>query len=301
MTLEFAPSQPNPTQVDWRQGLEYARALLSYAFAVQSHGWRNEVTALQLDHLTLAWPDLPPGLHGLRIVQLSDLHACSWVPEEHLRRAVALAQAQSPDLIVLTGDFIQLKREADHYANRCAQIVADLTAPLGVYAVLGNHDYWGDPRIVTRAFEQVGIPMLINRARRLAVGGDDLWLVGLDDARHGEPNLPHALNGVPSDGFKILLAHEPDIADDTHRHGIHLQLSGHSHGAQVDIPGVRPFWLPRLGRKYHRGLYRVGDMWLYTNRGLGSGYPAIRHNCPPEVTVIQLERSSVQTFERSNV
>ena len=117
------------------------------------------------------------------------------------------------------------------------------------------------------------------------------WLVGVDSAREGYPDLSRALDGVPADGFKVLLAHEPDFADRVRPAPVHLQLSGHSHGGQIVVPSVPIRWLPRLGKKYPRGLYRIGDMVLYTNRGLGAGVLPLRHNCPPEITVIQLQRA----------
>ncbi|MCW5850018.1 MAG: metallophosphoesterase [Anaerolineae bacterium] len=261
-----------------------------YAADPRRHGWRNELYDLRLEHLTLRFPGLPPALAGLRIAHLSDLHTSRWIQADYLRSAANLVLAQRPDLIVLTGDFIHHERDVQRHAAECARGLASLRAPLGVFAVLGNHDYWGNPDLVMRAFREVGIPTLVNRACRVAVGDDALWLIGLDDARHGLPDLPAALADVPDGAFTVLLAHEPDVADVAQGYGVHLQLSGHSHGGQVHIPGVPTTWLPLLGRKYPRGLYRVGGMWLYTSRGLGSAFPPIRHNCPPEVALLQLER-----------
>ncbi|MFN8473822.1 MAG: metallophosphoesterase [Anaerolineae bacterium] len=270
--------------------LRHGRAAAEYLVTLRDHPKPNEFDQPQVDYLPLVWPDLPPSLDGLRIVQLSDLHVCSWMPLYLLHRAAQLAMAQHPDLIVLTGDYISHDRYADRYARIAAEGMADLQAPLGVYACLGNHDYEDDPELVVCAFEQVGIPMLINTHRRLQVGCDALWLLGVDSAREGRPALDRALDGVPPDGFKVLLAHEPDFADRVPPSSIHLQLSGHSHGGQIVVPSVPVRWLPRLGKKYPRGLYRVGDMVLYTNRGLGAGVLPLRHNCPPEITVIQLQR-----------
>ena len=261
-----------------------------YALDPRRHGWRNELYDLRLEHVTLRFPELPPSLVGLRIAHLSDLHTSHWIHVDYLQSATNLVLAQQPDLIVLTGDFIHHERDVQRHVEECACGLAGLRAPLGVFAVLGNHDYWGNPDLVMRAFQEVGIPTLVNRACRVPVGDDALWLVGLDDARHGMPDLAAALADVPDGAFTVLLAHEPDVADIAQGYGVHLQLSGHSHGGQVYIPGVPSTWLPLLGRKYPRGLYRVGRMWLYTSRGLGSAFPPIRHNCPPEVTLLRLEQ-----------
>ena len=275
---------PSPSQLASLYGVA------CYALHPRQHGWRNELYDVRLERLTLRFPSLPPALAGLRIAHLSDLHTSDWIQADFLRAAADRVVAQRPDLIVLTGDFVHHERHVHHHAEECVGALAGLRAPLGVFAVLGNHDYWGSPRVLIRAFAAAGIPTLVNEARCIPVGDDALWLVGLDDARHGLPDLPRALADVPDDGFTVLLAHEPDVADIAQGYGVQLQLSGHSHGGQVAIPGVPTTWLPLLGRKYPRGLYRVGEMWLYTSRGLGSAFPPIRHNCPPEVALLQLER-----------
>ena len=275
-----------------RRGTGHAVAMARYALAPQAHGFRNEFAQPMVARLTLRWPDLPADLHGLRIAQISDMHAAPWMPVSLLRRGAALALAEKPDLIALTGDFITLHSYPERFAGRAADALARLRAPLGVYASLGNHDYWGSAPAVTRALARVGIPTLVNAATTLRIGAADLVVAGLDSAREGQPDLRAALDGTPRQAFRVLLAHEPDVADRAAGFGVHLQLSGHSHGGQIEIPGVKPFWLPRLGKKYPRGLYRVLNMWLYTNRGLGGSFPPVRHNCPPEVTLITLERDA---------
>ncbi len=278
-------------EVGVREMLRFGRTTAAYLMSLRDHPRPNEFGHLQVDHVPLAWPDLPPALDGLRIAQLSDLHVCAWMPRSLLQEAARLAVAQAPHLIVLTGDYISGRRHAERYARIAAESMADLRAPLGVYAILGNHDYEDDPQIVVRAFDRVGIPMLVNAHRRLPVGGDALWLLGVDSARNGQPDLAQALRGVPPDGFKVLLAHEPDYADRVPPGAAHLQLSGHSHGGQIVVPGAPVRWLPRMGKKYPRGLYRLGDMTLYTNRGIGAGILPLRHNCPPEITIIHLRRA----------
>ena len=288
-TLRAWLPQPDLTRLPPRVVGLYG--LARYALDPRGRGWRNELYDLRLERVTLPFPNLPPALAGLRIAHLSDLHTSRWIGADYLGAAVDLVLAQRPDLVVLTGDFLHHNRHVQRHAETCAGALARLRAPLGVFAVLGNHDYWGSPRMVVRAFQDVGIPTLVNQAQRVPVGDDALWLVGLDDARHGLPDLPRALADVPDDAFTVLLAHEPDVADVAHGYGVHLQLSGHSHGGQVHLPDVPTTWLPLLGRKYPRGLYRVGGMWLYTSRGLGSAFPPIRLNCPPEVTLLRLDRA----------
>ncbi|MEW6283536.1 MAG: metallophosphoesterase, partial [Candidatus Eremiobacterota bacterium] len=225
--------------------------------------WFTEVR-----HVEVRLADLPEVLEGFTITQLSDLHRGPWVPEVLLRRGVELANTLRSDLVVLTGDFLSVSRA---YAGSLVDVVAGLSAPEGVFAVLGNHDYWcrGQGRL-QEGFRHKGVELLVNQAARMSTRGVDWWLVGLDDAWAGRPDLGRALAGVPRDAFRLLLAHEPDFADTAARQGIPLQLSGHSHGGQVRLPGLGPPILPPWGRKYPIGLQRVSPTTqVYTNVGLG--------------------------------
>jgi predicted MPP superfamily phosphohydrolase len=132
--------------------------------------------------------------------------------------------------------------------------------------------------------------MLRNGNRALERGGARLWLAGIDSVLGRTSDLQRALTGVPRDEPIILLAHEPDYADHAARFGIDLQLSGHSHGGQVRIPGVRPIYLPPMARKYYAGGYQVGALALYTTRGIGTIGVPFRFACPPEATVVVLRR-----------
>jgi predicted MPP superfamily phosphohydrolase len=252
-----------------------------------------EPRRLVVERIELRFPELPPGLDGLRIAQLSDFHRSPVVRQWEIERAVARTNALAPDLIALTGDYVTHGR---HYAEPCAAALSALRAPLGRYAIMGNHDYWS-PAAVAAALRAAGMTVLRNQAqpvpatRRSGVSGAELWLVGLDDAWARKQDIPAALEGVPRRAFKIALAHEPDVADEVARYPIQLQLSGHSHGGQICLPGIGPLHLPKLGRRYPMGHYRVGELQLYTNRGVGRVSPAVRFNCPPEITLITLRRA----------
>ena len=159
---------------------------------------------------------------------------------------------------------------------------------MGKFAILGNHDAEAGSARVTGMLAEHGIPILRNQALPLERDTDRLWLIGVDDALHGEPDLGAAIRPIPNDDRRILLAHEPDFADESSLLPIDLQLSGHSHGGQIWIPGIGAPWLPPLSRKYPRGLYQVGNLTLYTNIGIGTIRAPIRINCPPEITLITL-------------
>ncbi len=243
---------------------------------------------VRLERVDVPLPALPPGLAGLRVGLLTDAHHDAARPLNILARGVALLNAAEPDLILLGGDYV-VSRAADF--ERCAAILGRLRAPLGVYAILGNHDYWPGGDLIAAKVAAAGPIMLRNRSRRLvAPGGAPFWLVGLDDAVRGRHDIDAALAGVPRDAFRLLLAHEPDVADGLHARGARadLQLSGHTHGGQVVLPRIGPLLLPRLGRRYVRGLHLAAPWPIYTSRGLGAVPPYWRLNCPPEVTVLTL-------------
>lgn len=229
---------------------------------------------------------LNPSLEGFRIVQLSDIHLHPFVQIELVQEAVAMANRLGPDLVVLTGDYVLQSAES---IFELAPVLALLNARYGVFTILGNHDLWTDAGVVRAGLVEAGLPVLCNQGQAIQVGRGLIYLAGLDDGWSGAPDLDATLNRQPAGALTILLAHEPDLAGGFARDGrVSLQLSGHSHGGQVRLPGLGAPVLPYLGQKYDQGLYRVQEMWLYTNRGIGVIGPPIRFNCPPEITEITL-------------
>ncbi len=258
----------------------------------------DEPSQIRVRRISVPLPTLPAALDGLTIAQLSDFHRGPYVSEEHIRRGAEIAASLQPDVMVLTGDFVSISAR---YAASCMNALAELRARDGLFAVLGNHDYWtGQVGVVQQAIERRGVEVLVNRSVRLHRGGADWWLCGIDDVWSGRPDLDAALLRVPEEDFRVLLCHEPDFADTASRAGIPLQLSGHSHGGQVIVPGIGPIVLPPYGEKYPIGLQRLqGPRTLvYTNVGvglipweLGPMALAVRWNCPPEVTLLTLRQT----------
>lgn len=246
-----------------------------------------EPARLQVTKYQVTLPRLTPAFDGLRVVQLSDLHCGpSFFYNAHIRRAVKQANAFQPDLVLLTGDYVN---RASSIRN-CARLLSALHARYGVVAVLGNHDYWTDHAAITQALGSVGITVLNNDAVAIQRGKSRLWIAGLDDAWEGQPNLARATQTIPTGEPVILLVHEPDVATLAANVPIDLQLSGHVHGGQVRLPWVGALVTPNLGHKYPMGWYRIGEMPLYTSRGIGVTFPGIiRLNCPPEVTCLTLK------------
>lgn len=241
------------------------------------NGW------LDLSHLTLQLPGLPCDFDGLRLVQISDLHLGTWINQPLLAEAVQVVNQQQPDLVVITGDFVTF--DPARYADTLTSELSQLRAPHGVVAVLGNHDHWTSPRIVTRALRRAGVTVLRNAVQPIQRGASCLYVCGLDSAAAEADDLALLLSQLPPVAAAILLAHEPDLADETAASGrFMLQLSGHSHGGQIVLPLIGAPVTPRLGRKYRAGLYQINGMQHYTNRGLGAAELHLRINCPPEIT-----------------
>jgi uncharacterized protein len=249
---------------------------------------------LSIERVNIDLPQLPPEFDGFQIAQLSDIHFDEFVSADHLRKAIAAINASSPDVVVLTGDFVTdplvVKDfvKAAKVAYPCAEVLRSLRSRHGVFATLGNHDYVTRAEIVNEALAGAGIPVLRNRAEAIAVGGRRLWIAGLDDALLGMPAPELALRGIPASETVIALVHEPDFADRLSHYRVALQLSGHSHGGQVRFPLIGAPYLPELSRKYPMGFYRVGNLQLYTNRGLGVIGLPFRFMCPPELTLLSL-------------
>jgi len=252
---------------------------------------------LQLKRIEIPLRRLPDEFDGFTIAQLSDFHYEERFSAVPIRRSVDLVNNLHPDLVVFTGDFITVPlvkfgsraaREAAKTVFPCAEILHHIQARHGSFAVLGNHDAYSNPALVTDALRSHGIPVLKNSCVPIEQGSARFWLAGIDDALEARPDLGAAIKKIPPSETIVLLAHEPDFAEESALTPVDLQLSGHSHGGQIWIPGIGAPWLPRLARKYPRGLYKVGNITLYTNIGIGTIRAPIRINCIPEVTLITL-------------
>jgi predicted MPP superfamily phosphohydrolase len=276
-------SSANPLKYAFGVGMYHLGRLPGSALYAQHVAPRH----LRLEEVRVALPSVPPGLAGLRIGFMTDVHFEPDRPTTLLERGVELLNDAAPDLILLGGDYVNSSAKD---FDRPQALLGRLRAPLGVFAVLGNHDYWAGADYIAARLESVGIAMLRNRAERLAAAdGTPWWLIGVDSATRRHEDYEQAFACLPPRGFRLLLAHEPEQADAVAARGFRadLQLSGHSHGGQIVLPKFGPPLLPRMGRRYVRGLHEHPA--VYTGRGIGAVPPYIRLNCPPEVTVLTLE------------
>lgn len=236
---------------------------------------------------------LPAAFDGFRIAHISDLHFGPFTGESEIGAAVGAVNSLDADLAVVTGDFVSITVWGDPKAAArkivpCSALVNQIRARSGRFAVLGNHDIGTDPMLVAGTLQERGIPVLRNRAVPIERAGARIWLAGFDDAVNGLTDIPRTLAHIPRSEAVVALIHEPDVADELARYPVDLQLSGHSHGGQIRLPLMRPLYLPDLGRKYWEGYYRIGNLQLYTNRGLGTIGLPMRLNSTPEITLLTL-------------
>ena len=247
-----------------------------------------EPRRLEVVRPELTLPRLAAAFDGYRIVQIGDLHLDDWSKPERLDRTAEMVNEERPDLVVVTGDFASYSaRRLD--TGRLVGALRRLSAPDGVLAILGNHDYLTDVKLIRQCIREAGLTELINEVVTLERGGSELHVAGIDDVMEGRSRLDLVLGELPESGAAVLLAHEPDFADVAAATGrFDLQLSGHSHGGQVRVPLLGRAVLPPFSQRYTRGLHRVGGMLVYTNRGLGTVHARLRFGCRPEITALTL-------------
>lgn len=230
---------------------------------------------------------LPPAWDGLRIAQISDVHAGPYMPADRMRRVARMVASTEPDVVVFTGDQMD-RRPSD--ARRFVRGFSGMSAPLGVYGILGNHDHYFDPEISERALVDAGITPLVNDARVFDRGGAELALIGLEDLNAGAGRAPDfgLLRRYP-DAFRLCLSHQPRTWHDAAAAGAHLTLSGHTHGGQIALT-KRNLNVARFQGRYIAGPYRQDDAVLYVSRGIGVGAVPLRLGAPPEVDLLVLRR-----------
>lgn len=242
---------------------------------------------MDISRLTVHLPHLDPVFEGFRLVQLSDIHIGTWITRKQLAEAVDLANSLDPDIVLLTGDYVTF--EPDRFAPDLTLELTRLTPRYAKLGILGNHDHWSNPLVIRRVLADSGITDLSNRVYTLEQKNKKLHIAGVDDYMNGCDRLDLVMQALPADGAAILLSHEPDFADiSAATHRFDLQVSGHTHGGQVNLPWIGPPFLPGYGRKYYSGLYNVNGMVQYTNRGLGTAELQVRINCRPEISQITL-------------
>lgn len=296
------PSLPSPSAASRRRFLRTGMRLagggvaagLGYALVVEPRWFR-------VTHRVLPIADLPEPLNGLRIVQLTDIHHGPWLALPYVREVVDAANALEADLILLTGDYVH---HSPAYIKPVAAELARLRARIGAVAVLGNHDWWEDGPLMAAELDRAGILPIDNGRRiltpdrRLATdAAEGLAIAGVGDLWEDPPDYRRALAGLPPTMPRLLLSHNPDVAEEPGlvRGGrrVDLMLSGHTHGGQVAFPLLgTPITPSQFGQKYAQGLVRGPVCPVFVCRGIGVSMLPLRAGVPPEIAVLELRRAS---------
>ena len=289
-TAAHAPSRRQFLNVGRRAVLAGGAGLFAYSFLV-------ETRRFQVTRRVFPVRGLPQSLDGLLVAQLTDLHHGPFMSLGWIREVIATTNELAPDLILLTGDYVH---QSPQYIRPVTEALAALKANVGVLGVMGNHDWWEDGEETQRQWARVGLPlidntrMFVTRDRRLMSGAvDGLCVAGVGDLWEGGPDYDAALQGVPPSVPRLLLSHNPDVAEDRRflasRHRVDLMLSGHTHGGQVRVPGFGTPMVPsRYGQKYASGLVQGPACPVFVSRGLGTAIMPLRFRVVPEIALIQL-------------
>lgn len=228
-----------------------------------------------------------------RAVALSDFHFDPLFEHDYVMECVRRANELKPDLVFLLGDYVT--KDVTRM-DELAAILSRLEPRYGIFACLGNHDHWEDPRYIMKCLRDTGIEMLLNQHTRVPCGDGEVVVAGLASVWGGTPKWSEAVHGMKPEDRAITLMHEPDYIS-TLRHMDHqhlaLQLSGHTHGGQVCLPGLGAMRLPRWGHQYEAGFYDVDGMKLYVTRGVGTVHVDVRLFCPPEITCFDITNTSL--------
>jgi len=253
---------------------------------------------LEVVHRQIYISGLPAAFDGLTVAQMSDIHLNEFTEPSLVREAVDQINRARPDLVLITGDYVSAEVLPRHLtieaAWECGSLLSRIDCPHR-YAIFGNHDIWAGEEHVGDALRSNGIPVLKNSHLPIEREGSRIWLAGLDDPLYGRPDpdqaVPSSIRNIPNEPV-ILMCHAPDYVDELRSHpasqAISFVLSGHTHGGQIRLPFIGALHLPPGGQKYVEGLFRVDNMQLYVNRGIGSVGVPFRFDCRPEISIFDL-------------
>jgi predicted MPP superfamily phosphohydrolase len=249
-------------------------------------GAHNDIYDLEVTRHEVAVRNLPPEFEGYRIAFLTDTHVASFMRRGFYRECVAQVARFDPDLVLLGGDFVTWER---HIPLMAELLLPGLAARDGVYAVLGNHDYWASADGVITVMTRRDIRFVINRSISIQRGEAAIHLLGIDEIYRGTPDVDAAFAGLPSSAVRLGLSHHPDVIRRLDGRRIDLLVCGHTHGGQIRVPFFGSVVVPSWHEaRYAAGFSRRGDVLMYVSRGLGS-VPPLRILCRPEVATFVLK------------
>jgi predicted MPP superfamily phosphohydrolase len=270
-------------------------AIILFLAGVAFWGFLVEPGRLVVHQQTIQIDNWPQPLDGLRIAVISDIHVDNWfITEKKLRTIVERTNQQQPDLIVILGDYMSSNGWVTHRVEPevFGPILKDLHAPLGVYSVLGNHDWWYSGMKVRRGLEQNGIKVLENEAAQVDVRGTSLWLVGLADLWTRPQRISETVAKAPEGQPVIVLTHNPDIFPNVPQR-VQLVLAGHTHGGQVRFPIIGSVVQSSdYGDRWERGDVFEDNHHLFVTSGIGTSIVPVRFGLPPEIVILTLKSGS---------
>jgi uncharacterized protein len=271
-----------------RRSLQLAIGAPALAGITSAYGFW-EASQIRLTRTTIALPYLPRAFAGKTICVLTDFHHGPFVSLRFIQEAVRRANSLRPEAFALVGDFAQKGPDTFEQLPQCLEALSKLRAPLGPFAVPGNHDKQLEGADYRECIESTPLTDLTNRSICLTANRQKLWLAGVDDLWWGLPDIEAALDDIPKDSAVVLLSHNPDLAELLPDQRVGLILSGHTHGGQIYQPGFGATWLPSMyGQKYCAGLVHGPASQVFVSRGLGESGIPLRLNCPPEINLLTL-------------
>lgn len=266
------------------------------AFGGGFYARKIEPQLLMVNKQTIVHQNIPSGFIGFKILQFSDTHIGFQYDLKQLNELVNKINELQPDVIFFTGDLMDAPNQFNEI-DSLAPILKNLKAPFGQYAIFGNHDHGGyGSDIYRKVMKDAGFTLLQNEVSPITLINNELiYVAGIDDAMLGRPDIQTTIGDLPQEAYTILLSHAPDLADQVASYqNVHLQLSGHSHGGQIQLPFFGALIKPPLAEKYYEGFYTIGSesnpLTLYVNRGLGTTRLPFRFFSPPEITVFTLQQ-----------
>jgi len=254
-------------------------SVIAAGYGLFEAGW------VKIDRQTLPVPRLPRVFDGTTIAFLTDIHHGPFSTLDYVASIVRTALALQPDLIILGGDYSL--RDAK-YIGACFSVLSGLRAPMGVFGVLGNHDYWHGVQETRAGMHAAGVAELTNSGVWLERGTHRFRLAGVDDLWTGNINVNSALGDAKPEDACVLVSHNPDLAETLREPRVGLMLSGHTHGGQVVFPTGAPFVPSRYGQKYLKGFVEAPETRVYVSRGLGTSGVPVRFGSRPEINLLTL-------------
>ncbi|MBL8186942.1 MAG: metallophosphoesterase [Acidobacteria bacterium] len=283
--------EPKPRR-RWTRGKIITLALLSIALLLAIYALIIEPNRLVVHRKTITLTSGLSELRGMKIAAISDIHAgAPHIKLDKVRRLVELTNAQQPDLILLAGDFVIQNVLGGSFVEPTALAaeLKHLKANHGVFATLGNHDWWYNASRVKSAFEEAGIKVLENQTEKIERNGKAFWLAGFADEWEGNPNIAETLRQVADDSPIIAFTHNPDLFPAIPNR-VALTVAGHTHGGQVALPLVGRLVVPsRYKQRYAAGLVIENGKLLFVTTGVGTSIIPVRFGVPPEIALLTIQ------------